>query len=154
MDKVIDGFVSLLTAMVALSVGVERVVEIVKGFSAWLRSDPDPSTDPDGRKAAWRRLTLQSIAMFSGTAIVATIEPQRFLPTILPAEPNPTQFWAASVLLGLMASGGSAFWNHALDLIGAAKSAKEAVTKSLQTHQPADAPAPSTNPQLLVGGGT
>jgi drug/metabolite transporter (DMT)-like permease len=153
MDKVVDGFVSLLTAMVALSVGVERVVEIVKGFSAWLRTDPDPKVDPGGRKAAYRRLTLQSIATVSGATIVAMIGPHLFLPTIIPADADPTQFWASAVLLGLMGSGGSAFWNHALDLIGAAKSAKEAVKKSLDSAQPPDAPT-RTGPQLRVGGGT
>jgi drug/metabolite transporter (DMT)-like permease len=153
MDKVVDGFVSLLTAMVALSVGVERIVEIAKGFSGWLRADPDPKTDPGGRKAAWRRLTLQSIATVSGATIVAMIGPHLFLPTIIPADANPMQYWASAVLLGLMGSGGSAFWNHALDLIGAAKSAKEAVKKSLDHAQPPDVPT-RTGPQLRVGGGT
>ncbi len=131
-----------LSSMIALSVGVERVVEIIKGFSKKLREDPKP--DPDGKGAARRRVVLQIIAAVAGAIIALTIGPQAFVKSLPEGNySNPTR-WIAAVLLGLMASGGSAFWNHALDIVGAVKSMKERVA-NLQK-----APA-APRPTLPVG---
>lgn len=114
---------SFLTALVALSVGVERVVEVLKGFVSWLRQDPDPSVDPDGRRAARRRAVLQILAALIGTGTALAIGPERFFPGL--TEPGDWRRWAVAVLLGVMASGGSAFWNHALDVLDAVKKTRE-----------------------------
>ncbi len=130
-----------LSSMIALSAAVERVVEIIKGFSRKLREDPDPRVDPQGRGAARRRLALQAIAAFVGALAALTIGPHNFLKTIPDGDyQNPTR-WIASVFLGLMASGGSAFWNHTLDIVGAIKSAKEQVANLQQAPV-----APTMNP--------
>ncbi len=131
-----------LSSMIALSVGVERVVEIIKGFSKNLREDPKP--DPDGKGAARRHVVLQVIAAVAGAIIALAIGPKTFVQSLPVGNyTNPTQ-WIAAVLLGLMASGGSAFWNHALDIVGATKSVKERVA-NLQK-----APA-APRPTLPVG---
>jgi hypothetical protein len=114
---------SFLTALIALSVGVERIVEVLKGFVSWLRKDPDPTMDPGGRRAARRRAILQILAALIGTGTVFAIGPETFLSTLPLA--GPWQRWAAAVLLGVMASGGSAFWNHALDVLDAVKKTRE-----------------------------
>jgi hypothetical protein len=118
-----NDFIAFLTSMVALSAGVERIVEAVKGLSRRLREDPDPLSDPHGSKAAHRRLALQLVATLAGTVTVGWIGPSHFLP-MLPADTLGSRV-VLSVLLGLMASGGSAFWNHALDILGAIKNVKE-----------------------------
>ena len=123
---------------------MERVVEILKGFSRKLREDPDPRVDPQGKGAARRRLALQAIAALVGAFAAVTIGPQYFLKTIPDRDyASPTR-WIASLFLGLMASGGSAFWNHALDIVGAIKNAKEQVANLQQ------APAAPT-PKAPIG---
>jgi len=123
---------AFLSAMIALSVAVERVVEIIKGMSRRLREDPDPKADPQGKGAARRRLILQALAAFVGAVAALTIGPHNFLRTIPDGGYESPIRWIAAVFLGLMASGGSAFWNHALDIVGAIKSAKEQLTTAQQ----------------------
>ncbi|MGH7440304.1 MAG: hypothetical protein ACRENE_31815 [Polyangiaceae bacterium] len=129
-----DTLVSFLTSMLALSIGVERIVEAAKGMVPWLRSDPDPA----GSQAAHRRLALQLLAAVAGAVTAALVGPKHFLPTLTSS--NPAGYAAASGLLGMMASGGSAFWNHALDIIGAIKNVKEQVAAQGTSAPPAAAP--------------
>ena len=127
-----DTLTAFLSAMIALSAAVERVVEIIKGMSQRLRDDPDPRTDPQGKRAAHRRLVLQVLAALAGAAAALTIGPQNFL-KVLPAEGYESPIrWIAAVFIGLMASGGSAFWNHLLDIVGAIKNVKEGLAEAQQ----------------------
>jgi hypothetical protein len=105
-------------SMIALSMGVERVVEIIKGMVPWLRT-----ADPDNDKDSWRCLVLQVMAAIAGGVIAGVTGPQNFLPWLK----GDSGLWGvpSCILLGLMASGGSAFWNHALDIVGAIKDTKE-----------------------------
>ena len=122
-----DKLTAFLTSMIALSIGVERVVEIIKGLSKRLREDPDPRVDRDGRIAARRRLALQAIAAAVGAVAALTIGPHDFFDSIPESKYSSPVRWLSALLLGLMASGGSAFWNHALDIVGAIKSVKEQI---------------------------
>ena len=115
----------LLSSMVALSVGVERVVEILKGSSRWLREDPDPRLDREGTISARRHMVLQMLASLSGGVIAYVIGPQNFVASLPEASHGSLLRITSSLLLGLMASGGSALWNHALDIVGAIKKVKE-----------------------------
>jgi hypothetical protein len=139
-----NDLIAFLTSMVALSAGVERIVEAFKGVFRWLREEPDPLKDPDGSKAAYRRLALQMIATLAGALTVGFIGPSHFLP-MLPADTLGLRV-VLSALLGLMASGGSAFWNHALDILGAIKSVKEqdAVEEKRAVAPPLIAPPPTS----------
>lgn len=103
---------TFVTAMVALSIGTERIVEIIKGMISQL----------DGHDT-W----IQSVAVAAGAVIALVIGPHELL-AVVPAGGFDTaaRYWGAA-LLGLMASGGSAFWNHALDILGAIKDTKEKV---------------------------
>src|SRR5215471_5198636 len=123
---------AFLSAMIALSVAVERVVEIIKGMSQRLREDPDPRTDPQGKGAARRRLVLQVLAALAGTVAALTIGPRNFL-NVLPAGGYESPIrWIEALFIGLMASGGSAFWNHTLDIVGAIKNVKESLAAAQQ----------------------
>jgi hypothetical protein len=123
-----DQLTAFLSSMIALSVGVERVVEVLKGFSKTLREDPQ--NDPGGTRAARRRAVLQIIAVLAGTAVAALIGPHHFFNSIPDDGYRCLTRWIGSLLLGCMASGGSALWNHALDIVGAIKSAREQVAQT------------------------
>jgi hypothetical protein len=140
-----DTLTAFLSAMIALSAAVERVVEIIKGMSRRLREDPDPRTDPQGKEAARRRLVLQVLAALAGAAAALTIGPQNFLKTIPTEGYGSPVRWAAAIFIGLMASGGSAFWNHLLDIVGAIKNVKEGLVAAQQAPV-ASKPVPPRGP--------
>jgi hypothetical protein len=98
-------YVSLL---VALSVASERLVEITKGLIPWLNAQ---NSDPG--KEGKRRAVLQVMAVAAGvgTAFLArpaigNMVPEGILPTLA---------------LGLLASGGSGFWNSILTYVTSLK---------------------------------
>lgn len=116
---------TLCGEMAALSVAVERVVEIFKQMcGTWpvvkLLFTPQTSR---GRE----NVRCGCIYLLSGTigAVVAANTPiaSQLLPN--------TNKYFADVISGLLASGGSSFWNHALDFIQAAKVAKEQTAVAL-----------------------
>jgi hypothetical protein len=103
-----------LVAMVALSVSVERVVELIKGLVPWLESSPSRT----------RPIALQLLATVVGWGTAMGLGPQHVL-WFLGENPDARTRTAAAALLGLLANGGSAFWNHLLDIVSAIKKAKE-----------------------------
>jgi hypothetical protein len=127
-----DELTAFFTSMLALSVGVERIVEIVKGMVPFLRDDPSRSIDSGGHRAAWRRICLQVLAVGSGAGIAAIVGPELFIRRL------PTTglgMIGGCVLVGLLGSGGSALWNHALDIVAAVKGVRESVAKQVETAQ-------------------
>jgi hypothetical protein len=106
---------AIVGVILALSIASERLVEIVKGFIPVLeKQDPDPTAE--GR----RRSYLQILAVFSGvlTAFLA----RDYIP---PEIAKPTESWSIFGL-GLLASGGSGFWNSVLTYVSKAKDIKKA----------------------------
>ena len=101
-----------LAAMVALSVSVERIVEIIKGLIPWLATSPSPIRPP----------VLQALATAIGWAAAMGLGPQRVLWFI---GDSAVASYAAGAVLGLLASGGSSFWNHLLDIVSEIKKAKD-----------------------------
>ncbi|MBB5055475.1 hypothetical protein HDF16_000144 [Granulicella aggregans] len=114
---------SLVATSLALSVAVERVIEILKQsvgatpLFAWLFA---PSTNP--QMESWRCTAIHllsaliggAIAKFSGIDILSSLGAS--------AGAHPVLSYG---VMGLLSAGGSAFWNHALDLIKAVKIDKE-----------------------------
>jgi len=105
---------NLVTLLIALSIASERLVEIVKGLWPWLNSE-----DKDPRWEGFRKATLQVMAVAAGvlTAYLA----KDALPAMEFLEQK-TQ-WIA---LGLLASGGSGFWNSILTYLTKVKDIKGA----------------------------
>src|SRR5580693_8871879 len=101
---------ALLALLVTLSVSVERVVEMLKGIIPKL-ADKWPTGDNI------RCAILQLIAASVGFCIAwqAHIKIDSF--------PNLPDL-ATWILLGLLSSGGSGVWNHALDIVQAVKQGK------------------------------
>jgi len=109
---------SLLTAMVALSVATERVTEFVKnlpGFGSWFSEPKIGKANADKDKKWKERLRVISVHLLAFVAAVALCKlfPQAIQSLLGSNSGNPS--WRDCALYGLLASGGSGFWNSALD---------------------------------------
>ncbi len=123
-----------ITSIVALlgfmSLSVERVVEITKNMVPFLAGP-----QPDEKKERWRRAMLHFLAALTGTVIALVAQEQ-----IQPLLPNSfTKTGEIGVLgciiLGLLASGGSGFWNQTLAIVEEIKKVKKLQVQRLQTDQ-------------------
>ncbi len=123
-----DKLSTFFTLMAAMSIAAERVVEIVKGIFPTLAA-----TASDTNKERRRHMTLQLLAALAGIAVAVTTRTQlnNVLGNLL--QPD-SDIWTFSnmgsmamkySIIGVMVSGGSAMWNHALDIVGALKTAQE-----------------------------
>lgn len=110
--------VSIVGLLVALSVASERLVEIIKGSWPYLSTEKsDPAAE--GRRQAG----LQLLAVLAGIAtafLARPAIPDALLPT--------TNTWAI-IALGLLASGGSGFWNSILSYVLEVKNLKESIAR-------------------------
>jgi len=107
--------VTVVALLVALSVASERLVEIVKGMIPSLNQE---NTDPT--KEGWRKATLQFLGVGSGilSAILAG-------PAVKETVGDAWNTMPVLLALGLLASGGSGFWNAILTYIKLVKDIKE-----------------------------
>ena len=124
---------NFLLAMVGLSVASERVTETVK---QWVCPRLNPA-DPNGNTNV-----VQVIAIGSGILVTAlsTLDPLNITHGA-PFQWNKPVFWLSWVVTGILVSGGSAFWNHLLDILQATKVQKE---------QAAYGPAPQQSQQTVT----
>ncbi|MFZ0395144.1 MAG: hypothetical protein WCF17_20740 [Terracidiphilus sp.] len=120
---------TFLTAMVGLSVATERVTDTIKQW-IWGDGTPNPKTTP-----GW----VQFIAILSGIFVSALsgLNPLN-VAGFNAYQWNKPNTWAVCIVSGILASGGSAFWNHLLDILQAAKVQKENLAYGTSS-----APAPS-----------
>jgi hypothetical protein len=122
---VLTSFVAL---MMAVSIAAERMVEVLKGWfpNSWLfKANTDPTQE--ARRCAW----IHVLAGVCGVAVAAVGNIDIFQVIHIPSWTPTTGiefalFRTASwSITGILASGGSAFWNHILDLIKATKVQQE-----------------------------
>ena len=125
---------NFLLAMIGLSVAAERVTETVKH---WICPRLDPK-NPGGNVAL-----VQTIAVASGILVTAlsTLDPLNITRGAA-FQWNDPRFWLSWIVTGILVSGGSAFWNHLLDILQATKLQKEQQAFG----QTALAPSPQANP--------
>lgn len=108
---------SMMTYVAALSVSTERVTEFIKKlpkFSGFL------STQKTGTQEDVRVMCVHVLAVVVG-GIICGVFPKTLVPTGITF---PTEFWDKAsycFLFGLLASGGSSFWNSALDTLRGVK---------------------------------
>ena len=95
---------AIVTLILALSVASERLVEIIKGFIPVL----EKTITNDDAAEARRRSYLQILAVLSG--ILTAFLAQDYIPKEIS---DSLKSWSI-VGLGLLASGGSGFWNSIL----------------------------------------
>jgi cobalamin biosynthesis protein CobD/CbiB len=115
-----SGLIGFVTAMAALSVASERLTEMIKRFLRPLEAK--------GKHLKWLTSdwATQFIAIASGivVTIISRIDPFGHL-GFLTSPSNYLASWAHWIASGILVSGGSAFWNHWLDILKAAKVQKE-----------------------------
>jgi len=119
--------VALVSVLVALSVASERLVDIIKGLVSFLNQE-----NSDKRKEGWRRSALQVLAVVAG--IITALLAQPAIKGVVPGLSD--NVWGI-LALGLLASGGSGFWNAILAYVLNVKDIKKAekvekVKKSIQ----------------------
>jgi hypothetical protein len=156
-----DKLSTLFAEIVAVSMAVERVVEILKG---WLPNSklfkPNPDSAAESRRCAWIHVLSgvigAIIAAVSGVDIFTSMSlfPNSNAPAAQALGSNlasllPWNHLASYACTGLLSSAGSAFWNHALDIIQATKvqqeqNAANAVASTAQSLSPGAALQPST----------
>lgn len=93
---------TVVALLIALSVAAERLVEIVKGMIPALNTHNDKSPEWEGR----RKALLQLLAVVAGIATAWVSAP-----VIKEIVPGDWGNWPGILALGLLASGGSGFWN-------------------------------------------
>jgi hypothetical protein len=106
-----------LTQMIGLSVAAERVTETIKQWlGPWLKGWTQD------RYAA----IIQCIAVLSGMAVTAMsgLNPLK-IPQVNAFDWFNRADWLSWFVTGILVSGGSAFWNHLLDILQATKVQKE-----------------------------
>jgi hypothetical protein len=113
---------AVITLLIALSMATERAVEIIKSIIPWL-----DTVRPNPVKEGWRRATIQSMAVVFGIIITYITWP-------IIAEVMTTRGAARDgsliLALGLLSSGGSAFWNSLLGIVLNVKVMKDAEAKA------------------------
>jgi hypothetical protein len=106
-------FSAFLAKIAAVSVAAERIVEILKG---WLPNTYLFATKTDPAREMRRTAWIHVLAGVAGTAVAVAGKVDIFKGIGVNTPP-----WASYIGAGLLASGGSAMWNHALDLLKAIK---------------------------------
>ena len=122
-----DKLSTFFTLMAAMSIAAERVVEIIKGIFPSLAA-----TDPDANKERRRHMVLQFLAALAGIVVAAAhVQVNSSLGNFMNSDydawslPGMGLMTVKYVIIGVMVSGGSAMWNHALDIVGALKTVEE-----------------------------
>ncbi len=118
----VDNLSTVVSVIAALSVASERLVEIIKGLVPFLNNQTS-----DAQKERWRKICLQLLAMVAG--IITAFLANTWIQSALPAEW--TKNYAMILMLGLLASGGSGFWNSLLNYLLQLKNLKKAEIKRI-----------------------
>ena len=117
-----NALTAFATAMVALSVAAERVTETVKQWANPLLGK---------LSAAGSSAATQCLAVASGIFVSALSGQNPIgVPGFAAYQWASHRDWASWVLSGILVAGGSAFWNHLLDILKAAKVQKEAAANA------------------------
>src|SRR5437899_11158299 len=108
---------TVISLLVALSIASERLVDIIKGLVPWLNQQRRKPAEE-----GWRKAALQVIAVFAGITTAWLAGPA--VPAFLPHD------FTGKLALGLLASGGSGFWNSILSFVTKSKDVKADVAES------------------------
>jgi hypothetical protein len=108
---------SVVALALALSVAVERVIEILKGLIPVLAT---PQVNPKLENLRGAVIRLLSIAIGTLAARGGGIDLFQKI-TGVASNDNHIRWICGYLVCGLMAAGGSAFWNHILDIVRSRK---------------------------------
>jgi hypothetical protein len=113
---------AIVSLLIALSVAAERLVEIIKGLVPWLNTENANVT-----LERLRRCALQVLAVVAGIVTVMLAR------DAIPEEVVDASKHEAIFALGLLASGGSGFWNTILTYLAKVKDIKEVEAEHKKT---------------------
>lgn len=116
----INNISAAVAMLIALSIASERLVEITKGYMPSLSQARDNPADEGRRKA-----TIQFIAVAAGIVTTFLAAPA------LPPNTIPDN-WLSKLAIGLLASGGSGFWNSIQGYVAQAKEVKKAQVEDVK----------------------
>jgi hypothetical protein len=108
---------SVVALALALSVAVERVIEILKGLIPILAT---PQSSPKLENLRTAVIHLLSVAIGTLAARGGGIDLFQKI-TGVTSNNNHIRWICGYVVCGLMAAGGAAFWNHILDIVRSSK---------------------------------
>lgn len=111
---------ALVGLILTVSIASERLVEIIKGNFLWLNEKQSDPKDEGRRRAA-----LQFLAVASGVITAFLVEP-----ILTPSLSNLTSHASSVLAIGLLASGGSGFWNAILSYLLQMKEQKKLEVKA------------------------
>jgi hypothetical protein len=115
---------TLLSFFAALSVATERVTEMIKGLpglSKWFAIEkPDPVSEE------FRKVSVQFVAVLAGMLV------SYLLRDPITNHLHVSLHWYSYVVFGAMSSGGSGFWNSALDIVREVNTQKQLVTDKMK----------------------
>jgi hypothetical protein len=110
---------TVISLLVALSIASERLVDIIKGLVPWLNQQRRKPAEE-----GWRKAALQVIAVIAGITTAWLAGPA--VPAFLPHD------FTGKLAPGLLAGGGSGFWNSILTYVTKAKDVKAAEAETRQ----------------------
>lgn len=125
-ESPLDALTAFVTVMIAMSMAAERLTETIKQWASHFFAK---------MTAAGATGAIQFLAILSGIFVTALSGQNPInVPGFTAYDWRKIQDWLSWVLTGILVSGGSAFWNHILDILKAAKVQKEqAVNATLTT---------------------
>ncbi len=121
-DIVSPDIQAIVGLLLAVSIASERLVEIVKGYWPWLNNANDDPVQEGRRKSA---LQILAVVAGIGTAFLAS-------PILAKSLSGIDSHGIAILSIGLLASGGSAFWNAILSYLLQVKDLKKQEVKTSQ----------------------
>jgi hypothetical protein len=111
---------SIIALLGAMSLSVERVVEIIKGMVPFLAAQ-----HTDATRERYRRTSIQILAGLVGT-VIALVAQKQIQPLISNIFTAPGVIGLPGcIIIGLFASGGSGFWNQSLSIVEEIRKAKK-----------------------------
>ena len=115
---------TLVGFLLAVSLASERLIAILKTFVPWFAIDKtkDPENSSNSLCEKTRRLSIQGLALLAGWLTASFMTKDGFDPF-----GNVELFNIPAFIVGLLASGGSAFWNQLLGYTKAVRDIKKTV---------------------------
>lgn len=133
----------IVTLLIALSIASERLVAIIQGVIPFLSQE-----NVNAIKESWRKASIQLLAVISGitTALLSSPVITETLASLFCDPKNGCdQNWNATpaiFALGLLASGGSGFWNSILEYLLKVKDLKKLQVEGAKKGTSDSAPQP------------
>lgn len=121
---------SIIALLGAMSLSVERVVEIIKNMFPCLSG-----AKQDPKKEGWRRAFLQFLAFVAG-AVIAYVAEEQIQPLLSGIFTEKGKIgWTGYVIIGLLSSGGSGFWNQSMSIVEEIRKAKKLQVQKMKVEQ-------------------